>query len=105
MTATTPDDIVSHTASLPGGYTARFSWDGVSRGSKVEWTPHEPSAGDMSESQFRRFWTRYVAERHAAHVEIAKRIGGPVMCIDLGPGGAATVMLSHPDGRLEEMTA
>jgi hypothetical protein len=72
---------LTHTAQLPGGYTATFRWS--PSGDKhwtTEWEPSVPSS--KSRDLDRVFLDAYATERRRFLSAVATAIGGGVMVID-----------------------
>jgi hypothetical protein len=72
---------LTHTAHLPGGYTATFHWAGSGEPHwTTEWEPGVPET--KSRERDRAFLDAYAAERRHFLTAVATAIGGGVMVID-----------------------
>lgn len=79
MTATTPAQL-KHTARLPFGFSATFTWSSTS-GTAVEWDPHVPQI--TSPRARSKFYKAYRDARRAFYQDIATVIGGAALIVDM----------------------
>ena len=77
------ENVMRHTAALPHGYRATFTWSETS-GLTVAWKPSPPDI--RSNRAWRKFRDAYNAARRAFMTDIATTLGGSVLIADIdGP--------------------
>ena len=75
---------IKHTAPLPYGFTAEFSW-GPANALRVEWEPDVPRI--RSPRRRAKFFEAYVAARREFMTNVATSIGGRFAVIDFAGDG------------------
>jgi hypothetical protein len=75
------DGPIRHTASLPLGFVATFTWTGEGEPMSIEWKPTVPRI--HSPRHRRRFIAAYEQARREFMRDVATTIGGSVLVADL----------------------
>src|SRR4051794_26201095 len=91
--------VFKHTAHLPFGFTAEFSWEPGNE-MRVEWEPDVPRI--RSPRHRRRFFEAYVAARREFMTDVATSMGGNLAVVDwAGDGMPITLEVVEPVSRIE----
>jgi hypothetical protein len=83
MSTPSPPEAVTHTAPLPLGYKAQFTWS-AEGGFRVEWDPAPPSI--RSPRHRKKFFQAYARARHSFLTDVAVVVGGAVGILDVPAG-------------------
>ena len=75
---------IKHTAHLPNGFTAEFSW-GPANALRIEWEPDVPRI--RLPRRRAKFFAAYVAARREFMTDVATSIGGNFAVIDFAGDG------------------
>jgi hypothetical protein len=87
--------MITHTAKLPGGFTAEFRWNA---GMHVEWMPDTPGRNTFRSARaFAKFMRSYTAERAAFLQMVALELGGTIAVVEAGRH--PTVTITRPPTR------
>ena len=88
--------MIQHTASLPHGYIATFTYSSAI-GFRVEWQPAVPYIRNAR--HLRRFMAAYTAARDAFMADLAGMVGGRVLTVDVSKNGVKAITVAEPPTR------